>query len=320
MPTRARLAPLEIVAPGGWLGAPGLNMLLAQRPEAPEQLMAGGTVRVHFQADTKLHGGEGLRLLSWCNQLAALGCGRLELVFPPTSELFRYLDRNGWLALLDPAIETSPPRPTVSNAEVYRGKSPGLVEIIALAPGSSAADRQEIVPHLVERLGAQYVDRRAAKRLKAAAFTVLGELIDNVFSHSQTAVPGYVMLQAYPNSARPRVQVAVSDSGIGVPASLRPGLPARLQPRSDAELLVEVFEQGLSRLGANAGRGCGLHRCAQLTNEHHARIIVDVPGTHVSLQRAIAATVLVATGGPVGYELAGTHVCMELRLDRIAEG
>jgi hypothetical protein len=295
-------------------------MLLGQALGAPDQLKARGTVRVHFQADTKLHGGEGLRLLSWFNQLAALRRGRLELAFPPTSELFRYLDRNGWLALLDPAIQTSPPRPSVSNAEVYRGKAPGLVEIIALAPGSSVVERQGIVPHLVERLGAQYTDRRAAKRLKAAAFTVLGELIDNVFSHSQTVVPGYVMLQAYPNSARPRVQVAVSDSGIGVPASLRPGLPARLQPRSDAELLVEVFEQGLSRLGANAGRGCGLHRCAQLANEHQARIIVDVPGTHVSLQRATAATFLVATGGPVGYDLAGTHVCMELRLDRMAEG
>ncbi len=53
----------------------------------------------------------------------------------------------------------------------------------------------------------------------------------------------------YPNAIRPGVQIAVSDSGIGIPASLRAALPPRLRSRSDAQLIMEACQKGLSRHG-----------------------------------------------------------------------
>jgi hypothetical protein len=52
--------------------------------------------------------------------------------------------------------------------------------------------------------------RRDAEDLGGATFTVLAELIDNVFSHSETALDGYAALQVYPKGDS--LQVAVSDS------------------------------------------------------------------------------------------------------------
>jgi len=67
-------------------------------------------------------------------------------------------------------------------------------------------------------------------------------LIDNIFSHSNTPLDGYAALQLYPNGNS--LQVAVSDSGLGIMSTLRPALkhesPA-LDRLSNTELLVEIF-------------------------------------------------------------------------------
>ena len=60
------------------------------------------------------------------------------------------------------------------------------------------------------------------KGLGQAAFTVFGELIDNVFQHSKTRLDGFAGLQLY--SKGKRAKVIVSDSGLGIPATLRPTL------------------------------------------------------------------------------------------------
>jgi hypothetical protein len=89
--------------------------------------------------------------------------------------------------------------------------------------------------------------RADAAELEGAAWTIFAELIDNVFSHSETPLDGYAALQAYQSGDRLE--------------TLRPCLQnefPRLVGLSDVELLVEVFQQGLSRHGAD--RGCGLNR------------------------------------------------------------
>ena len=85
--------------------------------------------------------------------------------------------------------------------------------------------------------------------LEGAAWTIFAELIDNVFSHSQTQLDGYAVLQPrtlfglpipvfyrqqflpsqliHPNHeyrGGKMLQVAVSDSGLGIMETLRPAL------------------------------------------------------------------------------------------------
>ena len=93
--------------------------------------------------------------------------------------------------------------------------------------------------------------------LEGAAWTILAELIDNVFAHSETQLDGFAALQVYPKGNY--LKVAVSASGLGLLKTLRPTLQnqaPKLAALRDVELLVEVFRQGLSRHGT--GRGWSL--------------------------------------------------------------
>lgn len=84
--------------------------------------------------------------MSFFNQLALPGKGRILLRFPSADGLFDYLGRNGFLDdLLAPDIETDLERPSVSGAVILVGTSANLVEIPKLAPGTSGRARQHDV-------------------------------------------------------------------------------------------------------------------------------------------------------------------------------
>ena len=130
--------------------------------------------------------------------------------------------------------------------------------------------------------------RADAAELEGAAWTILAELIDNVFSHSQTPLDGYAALQAYQSGNR--LTVAVSDSGLGIMETLRPSLQnefPRLAGLSDVQLLVEVFQQGLSRHGSD--RGCGLKGSATKAIKFRAELDVRLPTQRVLLTPARGA-------------------------------
>jgi len=258
--------------------------------------------------------GAGLRLLSLLNQLVALGAGSLHLRFASQNELFGYLNRNGFFDFLDPRITSDPPRPASSSATLLRGQASSLVEIARLDPTVRGEARDDTVTPLVDALVRFYPKGARTTHLHNSAYAALTELIDNVYSHSASPIPGFALLQAYPK--RQTVHIAVSDSGIGIPESLRRGLGARVVGRSDAELIVDAFRRGLSRHGSQQGHNCGLPRCAQLAAEFGSRVQVRTPTADVTLEPH--------EGGPgqhhahvveLGPVLLGTHVCLEFPLD-----
>jgi hypothetical protein len=139
--------------------------------------------------------------------------------------------------------------------------------------------------HLTEALLRACHGCADANALENAAWTIFAELIDNVFSHSQTPLDGYAALQAYRGGNR--LAVAVSDSGLGIMQTLRPALEsqsARLAGLPDLELLVEVFRQGLSRHGSD--RGCGLKGSAAKAMKFSAELDVRLPNQRVLLTPA----------------------------------
>jgi hypothetical protein len=135
-----------------------------------------------------------------------------------------------------------------------------------------------------------------------------------VFSHSGTTLPGFVCLQAYDKSRAPRIQVGVSDSGIGIPASIRENLDQRVTRRSDAELVIQAFKQGLSRHGAHAGRGCGLPQCAALAARYESTLFVRTPNARIVLHPATTQRPVhnAEIDNSVGI-LKGTHIYLEFR-------
>jgi hypothetical protein len=151
--------------------------------------------------------------------------------------------------------------------------------------------------------------------LEGAAWTILAELIDNVFDHSETKLDGFAALQVYPKGTC--LKVAVSDSGHGLLSTLRPALKnqtPKLAELLDVELLVEVFRQGLSRYGAE--RGCGLKGCADKAIKFGAELDVRLPQERVLLVsrkgRFTPNRAYCYSGLPLIW---GTHICFKIDLD-----
>lgn len=305
----------RVVLPARWLTPAHFEAMVARHGFA-EHLASGGNVAFVFPMGAGLPAGLGLWLLSFLNQLSVVGGGRIRLEFAAPDELFGYLDRSGFIQLLAPEIETVPPRPEVSGADRWRGQAPGLVEIAPLIPGTTGQARQAIVGRLVDALIGFYPAGERTERLKKHVFTVLGELVDNVFSHSRTPLPGYASLQAYDKKRRPRVQVGVSDSGVGIAASLRETLGQKVKGRTDAELVIQAFQQGLSRHGSNAGRGCGLLQCARLAADYGSKVYVRTPSAQVILHPATDSRRFHRAEVHEGVgELKGTHLYFEFQVD-----
>lgn len=297
--------------PSKWLSVDQFEDLLRNN-RFQSHLETDGTVVLYFPENAAVPAGLGLWLLSFLNQLAGIGRGQIHLEFAAEVGLFSYLDRNGFLQLLSPSISTSPMRPFISSAEAHRGKTIGLVEIAALDPGDAREDKQRIVGRVVDNLVGFYPRGEQTRRLGNHVFTVLGELVDNVFSHSHTRLPGYVSLQAYNKRHRPRIQLGVSDSGIGIPASIR-GTRA-VAAKADADLVVEAFMEGLSRHGSNTGRGCGLPQCAALAARYGSTLFVRTPSARIVLnpasrQRPYHKAEIDTSVG----RLDGTHIYLEFR-------
>jgi hypothetical protein len=251
-----------------------------------------------------------LRLLSLANQLCYVG-KNVTLDFEEGEDgAMGYLNRIGFLDYVDPRVTVLPCKPQESSAAIFRGKNIRLVEIERINPFS--VDRN-LPSRLADSLEEAVILRADHKSLSFAAFTVLSELIDNIFQHSSTELDGYAVLQVYKRG----VTVAVSDSGKGIIRTLRPSLKSefpRLRNVSDTALIVEAFRSGLSRYGRE--RGCGLKRSAEQAIKYNATLDVRLPTCLVHLE---PSTDGYAPSMAYCYEniplIWGTHICFDFQLD-----
>lgn len=228
------------------------------------------------------------------------------------SELLGYLNRIGFFDHLSPQIEVLPSRPQYSGASLYGGMNRGVVEIARI---DKDARDGGLLQRLTGAIATACSNRRDVAELEGAAWTIFAELIDNVFSHSQTPIDGFAALQVYKKGNC--LKVAVSDSGLGLLETLRPTLRVehpKFAGLSDMELLVEVFRQGLSRHGS--ARGCGLKGSAQKAIKFKADLDVRLPSVRVLL---VAGRDGYAPNTALCYRnlplIWGTHLCFTFKLD-----
>ncbi len=269
--------------------------------------------RFTFPVGCKVMIDAAVRLLSLLNQLDH-SCRFATLDFEEgESGVMGYLNRMGFFDYLSQNIAVEPARPDYSGAELFGGGSRRLVEIAKI---SRQSKRDESLPtRLTDTLRFACQNRSDVEELGGAAWTIFAELIDNIFSHSETLLDGYAALQVYRRGNS--LKVAVSDSGLGIMQTLRPALEGEspaLARLSDVDLLVEVFRQGLSRHGAD--RGCGLRSSAAKAVKYKADLEVRLPNMRVLL-----------SPGQEGYRantaycydhlplLWGTHIGFTFQLD-----
>jgi hypothetical protein len=307
------LRPLEmtIELPASWVDASRLECALAVRDGAHEAPPAS-EVTFRFPVGCKVMIDAAVRMLSLLNQLDAC-TRRVGLQFDEgEAGAMGYLDRMGFFDYLAPDVEVHPFRPAFSAAQAFRGRNSGLVEIAAIGP---QARDQDLPNRLTSVLIQACNDRQDVDELGGAAWLIFAELVDNVYSHSQTSLDGFAALQVYRRGNG--LKVAVSDSGLGIMDTLRPTLKSAypaLDRLSDLELLVEIFREGVSRHGAH--RGCGLKGAAAKAVKFQAELDVRLPRIRVQL-----------TPGNGSYRpntarcyqnlpwVWGTHICFSFRLD-----
>lgn len=257
-----------------------------------------------------------LRLLCLANQLDYLGRS-VRIEFEEETGVMGYLDRMGFFDHLAPEIEILPYRPLVSRAKIYRGSSGSLVEI---APIDPEFPDEELPGRLTDVLKQACSSREDIRSLSRDVFTVLGELIGNIYEHSATDLNGYAALQLYTGGGF--LKVSVSDSGLGILETLRPTLRTeepKLSRLGDIDLMVEVLRRGISRYGKkDKKRGLGLKGSAGHALKYRAKLDIRLPQSRVLL---VPSSDGYRPNMAYCYDqlpvLLGTHVCFEFHLDAV---
>ncbi len=250
-----------------WIGGDKLEEILGR---AKRGILDSASVRFVIPAGAKVLIDAAVIFLSLVNQLAAKRVAVAIDFESDDSVVMGYFNRMGFFDHLDASIQVLPAKPLFSGAQLFASQNKGLVEIAKINP----VDYDDNLPsRLADVLQAKN------KKLGKAAFTIFGELIDNVLGHSSTKLDAFAALQSYKNGT----MVIVSDSGKGLLSTLRPKLPKRYGPLSDIEIVIEAFEKGLSRHGSRSGRGCGLTNCAKKAKQFNGKLQVRLADTRVNL-------------------------------------
>ena len=226
-----------------------------------------------FKKDCRMLLGALARLLALCNQLNEAG-KKVTLDFKECTDTLNYFDRIQFFEILAPSISVLPRRPRERRGLLFSGNNDGVIELRSINP---AAPNNEI-PRLLER---SFVNC-ANESYSTVALTVIGEPFRNVLEHSGSNLPGFAGLQAYKN--RTRIQVVISDNGLGIVGTLAPivrtrypEISARIAESNEqfgVALLKEVFSTGQLSQVEEDGRGTGLKSSGDLAQKYRARISV----------------------------------------------
>lgn len=268
-----------------------------------------------------------LRLLCLCNQLSFKGKS-VKLDFSKNHDLLTYLNRCGFFDNLSDRVDVLPYRPSESMACRFNGQSSTLVEIAKVQSKLTSPQQARTIPsllcdkmnHNIEKIHKNF--NIINQNFHDEMFTILSEVCGNVWQHSKSELVGFACLQFYGH--KNKLVIAVSDSGIGLLESLKPALkfnyPNRLDLHniSDEELILHMFQEGLSSKPLQSGRGAGLSRCAELALRHKMQLHVRTKNISATLKPALnEAQKNLATFQVSPNPIDGTHISFEFILDNL---
>jgi len=309
MVTESSLVERKLSLPDKWVDTHTFDNTLCRCGDVLGPFVTG--VIVDIPPNCKLMIDVIVRLLSLCNQLSAC-TKRVRLHFGDAGTAIGYLNRMGFFDHLAAAVEVYPHRPTLSGATIHRGSNKGLVEIERF--NRSVPADKTLAPRLAETVKRGWPDRADRNAIESASFSIFSELIGNVYEHSGPGLDAYAALQTYPQAKK--VTVTVSDSGMGIMASLKPAFERKgLTSMSEVAILVEMFRRGISSK-EEGNRGLGL-----MTSGRHAiRFNADLD-VRLLNQRVLLRPSQDTYQPHMAYSqeqlplLWGTHISFSFRLD-----
>lgn len=252
------------------------------------------------------------RILSLCNQLAHENKKVILKFFDQVGCSF--LDRVGFFEQLDDEVIVCPERPLDHKSQTFKGNNHATVEFGEI---NISSPDQSIPEQLVDSFIAS-----AGKSHEVAALTVISESFLNVIKHSQTPISGFVALQAYKKSKKPHIQTVISDSGLGIIGTLKPGFKTNYEDLASYLDLEKVDDQiklilkilndgGISCEGV--GAGAGLKSSGDLAAKYNAKISIrqetfELELEHIKGQYKISKNL---RDMPL---IRGTHICFDFFL------
>lgn len=260
----------------------------------------------------------GARVIALANQ--AVSCGKaVEMDFSRCLGTKHYLNRLGFFDHLSKRVTVLPARPAKSKARQYQGNSESLVEIASINLDNFD---YSLPKNLTKRFAFH-----AGEDYYHSAFTIFSELIGNVQEHSETPLPGFVALQLYKGKRR-HIQTVISDSGLGIGATLKRNL-RKYYPELSEQLDVESVDSdirlvsqaltdgGLSQFGSSpdeAARGLGLKRTQSHAAKYDAVVVVRQPNFELRIVYKNGALAEIAEKKGLS-RIEGTQVCFDFFLD-----
>lgn len=179
--------------------------------------------------------------------------------------------------------------------------------------------RGEIEP-TADRMATLVVPDEGERNVRLAIKYVFVELLRNVVQHSGDplgAVAAAQRMDAGQRRARPMIQLAVADAGIGIPRHLHRAHPHLTDYRQALEraLLPHIsgtFEEGLTGSFENAG--VGLYMISEITRRTGGRLLVATHGASLVIDAADPQGPPAHPRflRPVGTGFPGTLVCAEM--------
>lgn len=300
-----------VLLPDQWTNAVALEQALQHAwREASSPLSKDTPVTFSFPPSCKVMVDVAVRLLSFANQLVAAEIPVTFVFEGKQHEAMSYLNRAYFFPLLSEQVQVLPERPDPTSALRYQGQSSRLIEFKALHPRYNEAI--ETVPlQLADALETAIAMYPGSQEFEQTPYTLFSELINNVYDHSQTTLDGYAALQVY----RKRVQVVVSDSGIGLLKTLRPKLLSQeTQALEEAELLRRFLRSEF--VWDDRKKGQGLQACARRSLKHWGSMDIRLETSRVFFSPARAGYERLNMQYSQGLvPLRGTHICFSFPLD-----
>lgn len=300
--------------PAKWTSGQEIDAALIDHPRLFDSKPKKVTFTVPVGCKLKI--GACVRFLSLVNQLVFRG-SQIEISFDEgATGAMGYLSRMGFFENLSPAVSVKPERPDITGRAIYGGGNASLVEIVALSVGKRD---QKLPQKLGDTVSRSHSNRKKGELLGDAMFTLFSELIGNVYDHSGSTLDGYAALQRYaPRGRPPVVEVAVSDSGVGILATLRPALIKLghiYADLDDADLLYKAISEGVSKNGPT--HGCGLRISAHKALKFGANLEIRLPECRMNLVPKVTGyrQEAMAYGCDGLPHIDGTHLCFDFRLD-----
>jgi anti-sigma regulatory factor (Ser/Thr protein kinase) len=294
----------------GWIDSYGFERSLARL--AVPLFTGQDNVTFHFCTSCKIMMDAAARLLSLANQIASKGI-TIHMIFEgEKSDVMNYLNRANFFNLLSKDVVVSPPLTSLRNVQSFHGTNNGLVELDAVGPAESDTN-PELISRLQKAVGGQFKDFQNRSTLENAVYTIFSELINNIHVHSQTKLPGCAALQVYPNGKK--VQIVVSDSGVGLLKTLKPKLSKQdLESIADSELIRLLFRNELE--WNNEGNGQGLQNCVGKALKYSGQVDIRLATCSVTL-RSTQGRYEIDSNAVYQlnlFHMEGTHICFTFEI------